>query len=73
MRVSSPSGSQHELNYPLGFSHDWEYTLDRGNLSTEVFAEMTVAGVANTDSLAQIQKYLPNAYKAYLKILRRMT
>ena len=61
-----------KYSYPFGFGHGWEYAMRKGAITKEAFAEMTSASITNPESLEQIKKYLPNAYKAYLDMLRGM-
>lgn len=60
---AAPFGSGHLLNDP----YYWNVS---SNKSIEAFAEMTSATITSPESLAQIQKYLPNTYKAYFEISR---
>lgn len=57
-------------DYPFGVGHGKEYALRYGTLAKEAFAEMTDAAVANKESLELIKKFLPNAYNAYIEILK---
>lgn len=52
-----------------GSGHGKAYWSYEGMQSTEAFAEMTSATINNPESLAQIKKRFPNAYKKYLDIV----
>lgn len=52
-----------------GVGHGKRYWSDDGKQGTEAFAEMTSATINNPESLAQIQRMFPNAYKKYLSIV----
>lgn len=52
-----------------GCGHGKKYWSYEGMQSTEAFAEMTSATTNNPESLAQIQRMFPNAYKKYLSIV----
>lgn len=57
--------------YPFGVGHGTTYARKGGSVEKETFAEMISATVANPDSLALIKKYLPNAYEAFLDMIRQ--
>ena len=59
-----------KYQYPFGVGHGKDYALRDGTLAKEAFAEMTSASVVPSGSLEMIKKYLPNAYNAYLEMLR---
>lgn len=52
-----------------GYGHGKSYWNDSYALGTEAFAEMTSATITNPQSLATIQKYLPESYKVYNEML----
>lgn len=56
--------------YPFGVGHGESYALGMGALEKEAFAEMTSATLVNKSSLDLIKQYLPNAYEAYLEMLK---
>ena len=55
---------------PFGYGHGSDYALYGGKQATETFAEMTSATICCPESAAMIQKFLPNAYKAYFDMLK---
>lgn len=57
-------------DYPLGVGHGTDYALLNGRLERETFAEMTSSTLTNDVSLDLIKTYLPNAYEAYLDMLK---
>lgn len=52
-----------------GVGHGKKYWSYTGMQSTEAFAEMTSATINNPESLTQIKRLFPNAYKKYLSIV----
>lgn len=59
-------------DYPFGSGHGEDYfKYNRDKLPSEAFAEMSSATLANPESLDLIKECLPNAYEAYLDMLRR--
>lgn len=57
-------------NAPLGVGHSVSYWNNPDNLGREGFAEFTSAFTSNPESLEQLKKHLPNAYNAYLEIIK---
>lgn len=57
---------------PFGFGHGAEYALDAGNFDMEATAEIVASMVTNPEALALIKKYLPNAFRECLIMLREM-
>ena len=58
-------------SYPFGIGHGSGYWRRTGALSKEAFAEMLDATITNPEALELIKKYLPNAYKAFLDMIRQ--
>ena len=68
--------------YPFGIGHGEDYATNGGIFSTdnpayyarlerESFAEFTEMCIVNHDALEVAKKYLPNAYEAYLDMIRK--
>lgn len=57
-------------DYPFGIGHGADYWVSSDYVAIEAFAEMTDASVSSQESLELIKKFLPNAYKAYLEMLK---
>ena len=57
----------------IGWGHGNNYWKNGDwTLATEAFAEMVDATVANSESLATIQKYLPNSYGVFSDMLKEL-
>lgn len=59
--------SKGEIN--PGYGHTTEYWTKYKMQAVEFFAEITSAMINNPESLLQIKKMFPNAYKEYLKVV----
>lgn len=56
--------------YPFGLGHGREYASDISNLEGEAFAEFTEMVVVNREALEIAKMYLPNAYEAYMDMIK---
>lgn len=61
--------TNHFGNFPLGSGHGVGYWENKGTREAEFFAEMTDMVSINSPLLPEIEKMLPNATKAYYKII----
>ena len=54
-----------------GYGHGKNYWKNGivDHLAAEAFAEMTAASIVNPESLALIQRYLPESYKIYCEMI----
>ena len=56
-------------SYPFGTGHGEFYAKADGNTEKETFAEMLESVINNHESLELIEKYVPNAFKAFKEMI----